>query len=243
MDEHRSNPFKRGPRSGGPNRPKRPAKPGERRPGLRSLPSDLNDLAEGRVDRLRRPRKAPEPLQEEHGGVAHVVPGVRNSDARLVYDRRVAALREAARRLSEGAEATALEDALCEAESLGLWRARNVTDFDAFAEHVVGVAPARARELADAGAARLAPNLPRPLPRELVALWVRTEAALLPVCSDAWVRVVPSAAGPQLELRLPANPVPRAVEALRGLGPALIGLAKLTGAGVEVPEQPPRRKR
>lgn len=200
------------------------------------MPADLHDLAEGRVNRLRRPPKPREVLEDDRG--AHVLPGVRNTEARAVYDRRVATLRAAATREDQAA----LEAGLYEAQCLGLWRARNVTDFDAFAEHVVGMGVERARELAEAGAARGAAGT-TPLAREFVALWVRTEAALLKICPTARARIVRGAAGLELEIRVDADPVPRAVEALRELGPALTGLAKLTSS--EVPERapPPRRDR
>jgi hypothetical protein len=246
MDEHRSNPFRRGPRSGGtPEREKRGrGKPEpvtrEKRPGLRKLPADLHDLAEGRVDRLKRPRRAPEALAEPEGST-HVVPGVRNSEARFVYDSRVARLRSAAGR----EDAAALAEGLYEVQRLALWRARNVTDFDAFVEHVIGLGVERARELAAQGAEASGESADgaemRPLSREFVALWLRSEAALIQICPTASVRVTMRSGRRELELRLPAEPVPTAVEALKSLGPALTGLAKLTAA--EVPERAPRPRR
>jgi hypothetical protein len=256
MDEHGRNPFRRGPRAGSPpdrekrGRSKAPVETeaAPRRGGIRKLPTDLRDLAEGRVNRLRRPPRAPEPMMEPEG-TSHVVPGVRNSDARAVYDRRVARLRAAATR----EDVAALESGLYEAQLLALWRARNVTDFDAFAEDVVGLGVNRARQLAAAGATRLRtgasvagaevdPSEPvreaRPLSREFVALWVRTEAALILVSPMSSVRVIGAEGKPELQLTLPADPVPTAVEALRSLGPALTGLAKLTST--EVPERAPR---
>lgn len=253
MDENRGNPFRRGPRGAGspgsgPDRGKRGPGKGltqagaepPRRGGIRKLPADLRDLAEGRVDRLRRPPRAREVLEEPEG--TRVVPGVRNTEARAVYDRRVARLRAAVGR----DDTPALEQGLYEVQLLALWRARNVTDFDAFGEHVVGLGVERARELAKAGAVRFsagsgaAPET-ETLSRELVALWVRAEASLIQISPTASVRVVRGDGGPELELRLAASPVPAAVEALRSLGPALVGLAKLTST--EVPERalPPRR--
>lgn len=248
MDEHRSNPFRRGPkaetskegrqgRGSGKPEAERPAK----RAGLRQLPSDLHDLAEGRVDRLRRPPRAPEALVEPEGST-HVLPGVRNSEARAVYDARVTRLRAAAGR----EDASALAEGLYEVQRLALWRARNVTDFDAFAEHVVGLDVGRARELAVEGAAAAGATAEgaaevQPWPREFVALWVRSEAALIQISPTASVRVVARNGRHELELRLPAEPVPGAVEALKSLGPALSGLAKLTAT--EVPERTPRPRR
>jgi len=251
MDEHRGNPYRRGPRSGssperGPDRAKvgrgkAPEGDPPRRGGLRKLPADLRDLAEGRVDRLRRPPRSPEGLAEPEG-TTHVVPGVRNTEARAVYDRRVERLRRAVSR----DDTDVLELGLYEAQLLVLWRARNVTDFDAFAEHVIGLGVERARELALAGAARVEAESKvssdaEPLSRELVALWVRAEAALIEISPTASARIVRRPGGPELELRMAASPVPAAVEALRGLGPALTGLAKLTST--EVPERPARPRR
>ncbi len=245
MDQHRSNPFRRGPKAGSTDRgrPNRGKPEGERpakRPGLRQLPSDLHDLAEGRVDRLRRPPRPPEALVEPEG-TKHVVPGVRNTEARAVYDARVARLRAAVTKEDD----SALAEGLYEAQRLGLWRARSVTDFDAFAEHVIGLGVERARELAAQGAtaAGVADGAAEvePLSRELVALCVRSEAALIQICPTATVRIATRNGRHELEVRLPAEPVPAAVEALKSLGPALTGLAKLTAAAV--PERAPRPRR
>jgi hypothetical protein len=159
-----------------------------------------------------------------------------------VYDRRVERLRAAVSR----DDTSALELGLYEVQLLALWRARNVTDFDAFAEHVVGLSVERAREVALAGATRAEAESAgsgeaEPLSRELVALWVRTEAALIQISPTASARIVRRDKGPELELRIAAAPVPAAVEALRSLGPALTGLAKLTST--EVPERSPRPRR
>jgi len=246
MDQHRSNPFRRGPKAGTPERAKpsrgkpEAEQPGKRA-GIRQLPSDLHDLAEGRVDRLRPPRRAPEALVEPEGS-NHVVPGVRNTEARAVYDTRVARLRSAVSREDEAA----LGEGLYEVQRLALWRARNVTDFDAFAEHVVGLGVDRARELAAQGASAAGVSEDgaaevAPLSRELVALWLRSEATLLQICPTASVRISTRNGRPDLDVRVPAEPVPTAVEALKSLGPALSGLAKLTAA--VVPERAPRPRR
>jgi hypothetical protein len=212
MDEQRKNPYRRE-RRATTGRADAPPK----RPGLRKLPSDLHDLAEGRVDRLRRPRKAPDAqLEDERGG--HVMPGVRNSEARSVYDRRVQWLRAA----SERDDQAALRSGLCDALCLGLWRARNITDFEAFAEHVLGLGAARARELlADATPA------PQPLRAEVVALWIRLEAAAMASSPSAVVHLAGSAEEPRLQLEFPAQPVAQVVETIKNLGPAVTGLSRL----------------
>jgi hypothetical protein len=159
-----------------------------------------------------------------------------------VYDARVARLRSAAGR----EDAAALAEGLYEVQRLALWRARNVTDFDAFVEHVIGLGVDRARELAAQGAEAAGESADgaaevQPLSREFVALWLRSEATLIQICPTASVRVTLRSGKRELELRMPAEPVPTAVEALKSLGPALTGLAKLTAA--EVPERAPRPRR
>ncbi|HKU44500.1 MAG TPA: hypothetical protein VJR89_40345 [Polyangiales bacterium] len=213
MDEQRKNPYRRERRAAtkprGEDRPKRP--------GLRQLPNDLHDLAEGRVDRLRRPRRQPDSqLADERGG--HVIPGVRNSEARSVYDRRVQLLRAAAQRGDEDA----LRRGLCEAMCLGLWRARNIIDFDAFADDVLGVDSARAHALLSAAS----PG-PQALVPEIVALWIRTEAAALHVSADATVRLAGDAEQPKLQLEWPVHNIEQAVEVLKSVGPAVTGLTRL----------------
>lgn len=178
----------------------------------------------------------------EPEGSTHVLPGVRNTEARTVYDVRVERLRSAAAR----EDSAALAEGLYEAQRLALWRARNVTDFDAFAEHVVGLSVDRARELAAEGATAAGASADGAAEvtawsREFVALWVRSEAALIRICPTASVRVATRNGRHELELRLPAEPVPTAVEALKSLGPALTGLARLTAA--EVPERAHRPRR
>src|SRR5262245_40181967 len=121
MNEHRKNPFRR------------PQSSDERRPGLRQLPKDFDDLATGKTERLRRPKKLPSPLRDEREGA--VIAGVRNMEARAVYDARVRILRQ---QLADGRQAELLAG-LESARKLRLWRARNVTDFRAFVESVIGL--------------------------------------------------------------------------------------------------------
>jgi hypothetical protein len=212
MDEQRKNPYRRE-RRPAPERGEGPP----RRPGIRKLPNDLKDLAEGRVNRLRRPPKERDgQLEDERGG--HVMPGVRNSEARTVYDRRVQLLRAAHERGDE----SALRSGLCDALSLNLWRARNITDFDAFAEHVLGVGATRARELL----AQASPA-PQALSSEVVALWIRLEAAALSSFPTATVRLAGSVDEPRLQLELPAQPIAQVVETIKSLGPAVTGLGRL----------------
>jgi hypothetical protein len=146
----------------------------------------------------------------------------------VVYDRRVLALRRAVERDDLDALATGLYEAQC----LGLWRARNITDFEAFAENVAGVQTERARSLVGMAVARSGDS-PRPLSKEIVALWVRTEAALVQVAAGAVVHVAIAADGPCLQIHLPAEPPARAVEALRNVAVGIAGLGKLLASGEE----------
>jgi hypothetical protein len=196
-----------------------PATVPERRPGLRKLPNDLAELADGRVERLRRPPRAPEPIEDER--IGFVVPGVRNLEARAVYDVRVTRLRAA---LASGDE-KALGQGLCDAMRMTLWRARNVTDFAAFADSVVGVKPERAQELARVGAEQLSVALEM-LPAQLVALWIRVEAALLQACPQGRVSVSGARAGLHLQVHVPAQEVGRAIEGFADMGVAASGLRR-----------------
>ena len=63
-------------------------------------------------------------------------------------------------RAESGGEAQ-LGRQLFEAVRLGIWRARSVVDFEAFAMHVLGIEPARATELAKSGAAEASLELER----------------------------------------------------------------------------------
>ncbi|MEY4579239.1 MAG: hypothetical protein RL701_3942 [Pseudomonadota bacterium] len=208
MDEQRKNPYRRAPSP--------PVKDGERRPGLRQLPADLEDLALGKADYLPRPRREPNPLQDEREGA--VIPGVRNADARTVYDARVASLRAA---VAAGHEAE-LRAGLEEVRRLALWRARNVTDYRAFAESVVGVAPALAQALVDELSNDTAPKLED----HAVALAIRIEAAVVARDPSARVRVHADGPGVRLSVDVPVSDIGRAVETLTDVGRAAHGLRR-----------------
>ena len=233
MDEHPKNPFRRaardpagsmprpGPKAATRGRARNPASEegAERRPGLRRLPGEFQDLADGRVDRLRRPRRPPEPLEDERLGA--LVPGVRNSEARAVYDARVAGMRaaHAAGRDDE------LEQGLLEAQRLTLWRARNVTDLRAFAESVVGL-PADHPVFV-----RLEQHADEPcLPAHAIALQIRVEAALVQRAPIGRARLQPGSEGLRLELSVPVDEVARAIEALDDIGRAAAGLRRFLRA-------------
>jgi hypothetical protein len=185
--------------------------------GLRRLPGAMQDLADGKVDRLRRPPPRRAPIDDER--VGFLFPGVRNLDARTVYDARVSQLRAA---LAAGDEA-ALADGLFEVHVLGLHHARNVTDFEAFAESVVGVSGERARVLAQQGAERAEAVL-EPVPIHVAALWLRVEASLHRDCPGGRVRVRGRGDALHVILDMPASDVNRVAVALFDLGGAANGL-------------------
>ncbi len=224
------NPYERRPTV----RRQNPDPAAEERPGLRELPKDLVELADGRSERVQRPRRQQPAIEDER--IGFVVPGVRNLDARAVYDSRVAELRGA---LARGDEA-ALQRGLCEAVRLSLWRARSVMDFDAFAESVVGVAPERANELAKAGASVMSVSLEM-LPAHVVALWMRIEAALQRACPDGRASVTGRRETLCLEVRVPTAEVGRAVEGFFDMGGAAAGLRPfLRGDAAAAPPRKPR---
>lgn len=210
---------------------------GERR-GLRQLPRDLQELADGRADKLRRPKPAaPSPIEDER--IGFVFAGVRNMDARNVYDARVDELRAASAR----GDRELLASGLCDAARMQVWRARNVLDFAAFAEHVVGIAPAEAERLARVGAERAELTLDV-LPPHVVALWMRTEAALARACPDARITVRGTGSALTLQLLMPVNDVSRAVLGFFDMGGAANGLRPFlredAPAGAERPVRDPR---
>lgn len=102
-----------------------------------------------------------------------LVPGVKNADARAVFEARVRTMKAA---LEAGDEAR-LSEELAEAVLLELWRANSVVSFEALAEAVLGMALDRAEALAKSGKARL--GLADALPEPVVAVWMRAEAALV----------------------------------------------------------------
>jgi hypothetical protein len=190
--------------------------------GLRQLPPDLDDLASGRRDVLRPRRKPTGRLGDSR--VAGLIPGVANHEARRVFDARVERLRDAAE--SDAAGETELARGLYEARRLGLWRARQLTGFDAFAVDVVGLEVERARALVDALVQGQGLDDER-LPDTAVALWLRGEAALLDRCPEG--RIEARVHDGELELRivLPLEPAGKAGDALGAIGRKAVGLTRL----------------
>jgi hypothetical protein len=185
------------------------------------LPRDLEELAAGRRDVLR-PRRRPKGWIADPR-IAGLIAGVANHEARRVYDARVERLRRAH---AQGQE-PALERQLCDAIRLGIWRARNVTGFEAFAQDVLGVPIERAHTLAERGAAQQGVALER-LPEVALALWLRAEAALLERCPGGEVELrIQDGERMQLCLTLPLVPAARSAEAVAAVGRAAAGLARV----------------
>ena len=210
------------------------------RPGLRKLPPDLEDLASGRRDELRPRRKARGRLSDTR--VRGLVAGVANHEARRVYDERLAQMSAA---LAAGDD-DRLGQGLLESQLLGLWRARSVMGFDALAQGVLGVEPERARALSAAAAERLGVALVEQLPDIAVALWLRSEAALLDHGKTSTVTVRMRDGKLELSLVAPLAPVAAIAEAVAAIGRSAAGLARAieTERGAEEErrrEEEPRR--
>lgn len=209
---------------------------GEAASGLRKLPPDLEDLAAGRRDTPWRQRRTPRGRIADQR-VAGLIPGVANHEARRVYDAHVERLRRA---VADGAEAQ-LERGLSAVWLLALWRARNVTGFEAFAQDVVGLDHVRATALAERGARARSAAL-EPLPDLAAALWLRCEAALLDRCPEAHLEVQVTGEQLSLAVSLPLAPKMRAADALSALSRATGGLARIL-IGDDSPRPPPGRGR
>ena len=122
------------------------------------LPADLEAFARGDEGRYRPSRPERPRLQDPRPSAT--IAGVRNLDARDFHDRRVAKMEALLPSVtSEEASAVAdrdqLERLLAEAILTGHHRGRSFVSFDAFVDVGLGLAPARARELARHGAAQL----------------------------------------------------------------------------------------
>jgi hypothetical protein len=168
-----------------------------------------------------RPRRRPKGWISDPR-IAGLIAGVANHEARRVYDARVERLRRAHAQEQEAA----LERQLCDAIRLGIWRARNVTGFEAFAQDVLGVPIERAHTLAERGASQQGVALER-LPEVALALWLRAEAALLERCPGGEVELRIQGERMQLSLTLPLVPAARSAEAVAAVGRAASGLARV----------------
>jgi hypothetical protein len=188
--------------------------------GLRKLPPDYEDLAAGRRDTLRPRRRTRGRIGDTR--IAGLIAGVANHEARRVYDARVERARQT---LESGSEAD-LGQQIFDAVRLGIWRARNVVDFEAFATHVLGIETGRASRLAANSAAQHGLALER-LPDLAVAVWVRSEAALLERCPLGTIDVRVADEKVLISLALPISPALRVAESIAAIGRSATGLARV----------------
>lgn len=187
--------------------------------GMRQLPPDVEDLAAGRSEYLRRQRRPTGRIEDPR--IAGLIPGVPNHEARQVFDARVARLRAAVAAEDEAA----LERLLYEAVLLGLWRARNVQGLDALCEGVVGMRGPRAEELIKRAAEARGRSAAQ-LAESAVALWLRGEAALLNTCDAASIEVRSDGETLQIQLTVPLESPEQAADALAAIGHNARGLGK-----------------
>jgi len=108
-----------------------------------------------------------------------MIPGVANRDARAVADARLEVLDRLVGRSRDGENVTSeVETALAESVLLGLWRGKALTGFDAMVDNLLGMPVDEAQALATRGCERLGVTV-GPRSEAFVAVWFRTEAALL----------------------------------------------------------------
>ena len=212
MKSQRSRPQSR---KTGPQPPRRGGQPG----GMRKLPEAMTQLAAGDDRALRkRPASNRDRVRDTRDRVR--ISGTNNRDARAVYDARLRSL------LQEIAAQNwaAVGEGLLVMEQLGLYRARNIVNFQAFATSVLELALEQAQTLLDEAAARASRPLER-LPEPLVALWIRTEAAMREHLGEVALQLGGSLGEPRLEFSVPCKNVGQAVSALAGVGRQAAGLA------------------
>jgi hypothetical protein len=154
---------------------KRPAEERKR------LPPELLAFAQSDETRLRlrRPRKDQGKVRDPRE--SFVIPGVKNADARAVFDAR-------ARELSTLWDSGHADDAarrrvgelLRDARRLLLHRAKRIVSFEAFVEQVTGIEPQVAATLVDEARQRANPHDgdEEELTEREIATWLRTEAGL-----------------------------------------------------------------
>ncbi|MFO0683461.1 MAG: hypothetical protein U0234_15495 [Sandaracinus sp.] len=168
----------------------------------KQLPPQLEAFAAGDPDAIWRRHERKGRLDDPRP--VALMPGVKNADARAVFEARAARMKAA---LASGDE-TELAGELGEAQLLGLWRANAVVSFDALAESVLGIALDRAEALARAGRARL--GLPESISDALIAVWMRAEAGLVLEGGGGRCRVT----GGRLVIEVPVATAARALVAM-----------------------------
>lgn len=183
------------------------------------LPPELEEFARSDEKRLR-PKRPYKPRLRDPRAVA-LVPGVKNADARAVFEARLSNLTDLGWAAADGAEdaVAAHERALAEAVLLSVWRGRSLTSFDAFAEGLLEMKPEDARAAAERGAEAM--GVPcEAASEEFVAVWMRAECAL----RDAGLAGVVTLADGQSETLRFDLPVDNAPEALDQMGRRMFSL-------------------
>lgn len=200
--------------------PKRPPKPEPERVIRRAkaerktLTPQLEAFAAGDPDAIWRRHEQRGRLDDPR--VVALVPGVKNADARAVFEARVRRMRTA---LARGDDES-LAQHLAEAQTLGLWRANSVVSFEALADSVLGIALERAHALAKMGRARF--GLSERLTDAEIAVWLRAEAAIVVEGGGgrAWV------SNGMLHLEMPIDQAAVAIVAMGRRELPLVGAGK-----------------
>lgn len=135
------------------------------------LPPHLDAFARGDDDALWRRERRGARLNDPRPVV--LVPGVKNADARVVFDARIRRMHEA----QAASDDASLACELAEVHLLALWRANNVVSFDVLAEVALGLTIERARALVTQGREEL--GLPERISEAEIAVWMRAEAGVL----------------------------------------------------------------
>lgn len=160
--------------------PKKFTKPRSKEETPRVVRRDRKDKPRSEADfdaRDTSTHRLPRRFRLTDARVGAPIRGVSNADARLVYEKRVAHLRNLLATRSDPNEPE-LAQQLIEAMRLGLWRARRIASFEAFIENVLELSMADAtrligQEASDTNVANERQS------DEIVAVWMRCEAALI----------------------------------------------------------------
>ncbi|MDW8247005.1 MAG: hypothetical protein RMJ84_10550 [Sandaracinaceae bacterium] len=115
--------------------------------------------------------------------VAVLIPGLKNSDARLLHDAYVNRIRSAL----ESGDEERLAELMAVVRACGIYRGHRFVSFEAFAEALFDIDSRRANALASEGEKRL--GLPSELSEAEIATWMRAEAGVLSVTPEGRVEV------------------------------------------------------
>jgi len=151
------------------------------RPESKPLPPHIEAFARGDDDALWMRERRGARLNDPRP--VALIPGVKNSDARVVFDARLRRMHEAQHQNDE----TLLAEELAEAHVLGLWRANNIVSFDVMVEVALGLEARAARALVTEGRAAL--GLPDRISEAELAVWMRAEAGVLEAAEAGRVRL------------------------------------------------------